>query len=289
VSAADCVLAVGASLNPWSTKGGTLLTNALLIQIDVDRHNFGRFIAPTVALWGDAAATLRALRARLPASVDQTRRTDGASAEEEAYVPAVDASGDGRIDPRRVFAALEAALPPERSLVLDGGHFITFACSALSVSAPEKFIFSCDFATIGQGLAMAIGASVATPAERTTLIAGDGGLLMSIAELDTAVRYRLPLNIVVINDGAYGQEVHSLAAKGLPTHHAVFEVPDLGALGRAYGADGHLITDAVDLDRLQALLTAAGGPRVIDIRVNPEVVSDAANEIFRQVREGVPA
>jgi thiamine pyrophosphate-dependent acetolactate synthase large subunit-like protein len=289
--AADGVLVVGASLSPWSTKGGTLLSGTQLIQIDADRDSFGRFVTPALALWGDAGATLRALTALIPAAARADRHAPVTRSR-----PAVcagpadgDAGGQGRIDPRRAFAVLEDALPRDRTLVLDGGHFITFACSALSVTAPERFIFSCDFATIGQGLAMAVGAAEAAPAERTTLIAGDGGLLMSIAELDTAVRYRLPLNVVVINDEAYGQEVHSLAAKGLPTHHAVFDVPDLGALGRAYGADGHLIAEVAGLERLPGLLTAAGGPRVIDIRVDRAVVSDAAREIFRQVREAVPA
>jgi thiamine pyrophosphate-dependent acetolactate synthase large subunit-like protein len=294
---ADCVLVVGASLNPWSTRGGTLLAGERVIQIDTDRLSFGRFLTPAVALWGDARATLSALAARLPAVTGDPGRTPPRPDRHASPAGAADADADrgtdpgdgGPIDPRRVFAVLDAALPRRRTLVLDGGHFITFACNTLGASAPERFIFSCDFATIGQGLAMATGAAVAAPADRTTLIVGDGGFLMSIAELDTAVRYRLPLNIVVVNDGAYGQEVHSLAAKGLPTHHAVFDVPDLGGLGRAYGADGHLISEAAELDRLPAMLTAAGGPRVIDIRVDPAVVSEAASEIFRQVREAVPA
>jgi acetolactate synthase I/II/III large subunit len=281
---ADCVLAVGASLNPWSTQGGRLLDAAQLVQIDAAREHFGAHVLPDVALWGDAEASLRRLRRELG---DHRRPVPPAAPPDPA--PACDEHVDGRIDPRLAFAALEAALPADRTLVLDGGHFITFACSMLSVGAPDRFVFSCDFATIGQGLAMAIGASVAAPEPRTTLVAGDGGLLMSIAELDTAVRYRLPVNVVVINDEAYGQEVHSLAAKGLPTRHAQFAVPDLGALARAWGADGHRIDTPTGLERLGELLRVPGGPRVIDIRVNPTVVSDAAREIFRQVREAVAA
>jgi thiamine pyrophosphate-dependent acetolactate synthase large subunit-like protein len=195
--------------------------------------------------------------------------------------------GEGTLDPRRALAALEAALPPDRTLVLDGGHFITFACSALSVSDPRRFVFSCDFAAIGQGLAMAIGAASASPGERTTLVAGDGGFLMGVAELDTAVREGLPLNLVVLNDGAYGQEVHSLAAKGKRTDHAVFAVPDLRRLAEGFGASGAVLREPQDLGALGDLLTAHGGPRVIDVRINPDVVSPAAREIFRQVRQGV--
>jgi acetolactate synthase I/II/III large subunit len=282
VDDADCLLAVGASLNPWSTKGGALLRGKRIIRLDADRQALHVPVAADVALLGHARPTLAALVEHLPDGGRERQISAEASEATEAWQDGVDC-----VDPRRALAAIEAALPPGRTIVMDGGHFITFACSALSAPRPEQFLLTCDFATVGQGLAAAIGASAAAPESRTTLIVGDGGLLMSIAELDTAVRCRLPLDVVVLDDGAYGQEVHSLAAKGKPTAHARFEVPDLGQVARAFGADGHRLRTAADLDRLPELLHAPGGPRVIDIRINGEVVSPAAREIFRQVRQGV--
>lgn len=281
LAGADCVLAVGASLNPWSTKGGSLLAGKRLLRLDADARALTTPLAPELALLGDAAATLAALLARLgPGSAP-------------IELPAPDAPEPLRdvpegVDPLRALAAIEAALPEDRTIVIDGGHFFTFACAALSASAPERFVLPSDFATVGQGLAAAIGASVASPDERTMLIAGDGGLLMSVAELDTAVRNALPLDVLVLNDGAYGQEVHSLAAKGKPTRHAIFDVPDLGALARSFGAAGHRLRTVEELERLPELLREpVPGPRVIDIRVNRDVVSPAAMEIFRQVRASV--
>jgi acetolactate synthase I/II/III large subunit len=279
---ADCLLAVGASLNPWSTKGGTLLAGKPLIRLDADPRALRLPVEADVALLGDAATTLDGLLSALPAS----RRADSIALP-PATEPEPLRDGPQGVDPRRALAAIEAALPADRTIVIDGGHFFTFACAALSAVAPERFVLPSDFATVGQGLAAAIGASVAAPQERTTLIVGDGGLLMSVAELDTAVRNRLPLDVLVLNDAAYGQEVHSLAAKGKPTHHAVFELPDLDEIGRAFGAEGHALRTAEELERLPALLRGPGGPRVIDIRINRDVVSPAAMEIFRQVRAGV--
>jgi acetolactate synthase I/II/III large subunit len=285
VGRADCVLAVGASLNSWSTKSGALLAGKRVLRIDRDREALRGPVAADLALAGDAAATLAALLERLPPRPPAPAPSGGTPAREpDPWRDEPDA-----VDPRRALAAIEAALPSERTIVLDGGHFFTFGCAALTAPSPQRFIVSCDFATVGQGLAMAIGASAAAPGRRTTLIAGDGGFLMSVAELDTAVRCGLPLDVVVLNDGAYGQEVHSLAAKGLSTAHAEFAVPDLGALARGFGAEGHRLRTAAELERLEELLTAPGGPRVIDVRINPDVVSPAAEEIFRAVREGVGA
>jgi acetolactate synthase-1/2/3 large subunit len=285
VERADCVFAIGASLNVWTTKGGRLLAGKRLLRLDIDRRALDEPVPAELALVGDAAATIVALLGQLP----QRSQADGMNGTRRVADGEELRDGEGCVDPRRALAAVEAALPADRTIVLDGGHFITFACTGLSALSPQRFLLSCDFATIGQGLAMAVGASVAAPDGRTTLVAGDGGLLMSIAELDTAVRYALPLNVVVLNDAAYGQELHSLAAKGKPTAHAQFAVPDLGAVARGFGADGHQLRTADDLNHLGELLNAAGGPRVIDIRINPEVVSPAAREIFRQVREGVQA
>jgi thiamine pyrophosphate-dependent acetolactate synthase large subunit-like protein len=284
VELADCLLAVGASLNVWTTKGGSLLAGKRLVRLDREARAFSLGPPADVALLGDAAPTLAALAMELPGG-RVSLAPASANGRSEAPEPLRD--GAGCVDPRRALAALESALPADRTLVLDGGHFLTFACVALSVRAPERFLFTPDFATIGQGLAVAIGAGVAAPDERTTLVAGDGGFLMSVAELDTAVRDRVPLNLVVLNDSGYGQEVHSLAAKGKRSEHAVFDVPDLGALGRGFGAEGARLASADDLQRLPELLTAPGGPRVIDIRINRDVVSPQAREIFRQMRTSV--
>jgi acetolactate synthase I/II/III large subunit len=283
---ADCVLAVGASLNPWSTKNGRLLATTRVLQIDSSPAAFGRFAAPAVSLLGDAAATLRLLAERLPRGA---AAGPWLSAREAVEDEVLYEDGEGTVDPRRLVAALERALPPERTLVFDGGHFITFACGGLGVGSPDRYLFTGDFATVGQGLGNAIGAAVARPESRTTLIAGDGGLLMSIAELDTAVRNQLPLDIVVFDDEAYGQEAHSLEAKGRSPRHAIFATPDLAAIARAYGADGHLIRGPEQLEALPELLSGGGGPRLLDVKVNRDVVSPAAVEIFRQVREVIAA
>ena len=275
---ADCILAVGASLNTWTTAGGTLVRNATLIQIDADPAAIGRITLVHAGLAGDAALTCRALAARLEPRGDAARPNDAPGAPTD-YQDLPDA-----IDPRRSLDALDAALDERRLVVLDTGHFTILALQHLTVSDPRRFALTLSFAAIGQGLPTAIGAAYAHPGERLTVVAGDGGLLMSLNELETAIRSRLPLTIFVINDAGYGQERHSAEAKGLARSLADHDTPDLAAVARAMGGSGLRLDSPAGLEKLPAALAEADGTLLVDVRVNPTFVSPASAEIARRMR-----
>ena len=115
------------------------------------------------------------------------------------------------------------------------------------------------------------------------LFDGDGSLLMHIQELETIVRHHLNILIVVINDGAYGSEVHKLRAEGLPEQGSVFGRPNFASIAKGFGASGATVTN---LDDLPALIeqfsqlnndSAESGSKtrlaVIDVHVSDKVVS----------------
>lgn len=272
---ADCIYAAGATLGPFALMGRRITVPAVRIDVDEDR------------LAGDAAdvAVLGDVRRVTEAVLEQLRAV-GHSPINSALPPAAPRptafdDGPGKIDPRRVLLALDAALGHDRRLVLDGGHFAIFASQLLTVHAPEQFIFTSDFGAIGQGLATAIGAAIGAPEPRTTLVAGDGGLLMSIAELETAARYNAPLTIFVMNDGAYGQERHNMAARGLDPRQAILPTPDLAAMARSAGADGYQLRAPADLRSLTRSIAAASGPLLMDVRINGDVFNPTSAEIAR--------
>jgi acetolactate synthase I/II/III large subunit len=275
---ADCIMAIGASLNAWTTAAGTLVSNATLLQIDADPAAIGRITPVHAGLAGDAALTCRALAARLTPRGDKARPHDAPWAPTD-YQDLPDA-----VDPRRALDALDAALDDRRLVVLDTGHFTILALQHLTVSDPRRFALTLSFAAIGQGLPTAIGAAFAHPGERVTLVAGDGGLLMSLYELETAIRSRLPLTVFVVNDAGYGQERHSLAAKGLARSLADHGTPDLAAVARAMGGSGLRIDSPAGLEQLPAALAEADGTLLVDVRVNPTFVSPASAEIARRMR-----
>ena len=95
----------------------------------------------------------------------------------------------------------------------------------LSVPGPGHFKLTSDFASIGLGFGTALGVAKARPDETTVLVIGDGGFLMTMGELETVVREDLPLVIVLMNDCAYGAELHFLKMRDLPVAKSVF--PDV--------------------------------------------------------------
>jgi acetolactate synthase-1/2/3 large subunit len=103
------------------------------------------------------------------------------------------------------------------------------------------------------------------------VIAGDGGFLMGISELETAARYALPITFFVINDQAWGQEAHVLALKGEAPGLALAPTPSLAQLGEAFGAAGFTIAGPEDLNELAGVVANTVGPLVVDVRVNPRV------------------
>jgi thiamine pyrophosphate-dependent acetolactate synthase large subunit-like protein len=107
---------------------------------------------------------------------------------------------------------------------------------------------------------------------------GDGGLMMSLTELDTAVRAKAPLLVVVLDDGAYGAETYMLRKHGLDEALSLFANPDIAAVARALGMAAW---EADDGDGVRAALREAlplAGPALLRVRLNPEVWHE---EVFR--------
>jgi thiamine pyrophosphate-dependent acetolactate synthase large subunit-like protein len=120
----------------------------------------------------------------------------------------------------------------------------------------------------------AIGAALARPDRLPVLGAGDGGLLMGISELETAVRLELPLVCIVYNDAAYGAEVHHFAedGKNVDLQSVTFPDTDIAAIARGFGAEGITVRTAADLQPVKDWVAAfdAGSqdrPLVIDAKI----------------------
>ncbi len=105
----------------------------------------------------------------------------------------------------------------------------------LSVPGPGHFKLTSDFASIGLGFGTALGLAKARPDETTVLVIGDGGFLMTMGELETVVREDLPIVIVLMNDCAYGAELHFLKMRGLPVAKSVFPDVDYAPIAEGFG------------------------------------------------------
>jgi thiamine pyrophosphate-dependent acetolactate synthase large subunit-like protein len=289
IAGADLLLSFGATLNMWSTRHGHLVgPDAVVAQVDVDSAAIGRHLHAHAGIVGDSTAVARALAMELKSRGHHAAgwRSD-ALAERIArsgwsQQPYREADAPGHIDPRTLSIALDELLPVERTLVVDSGHFMGWAPMYLALAPDRGFIFTQSFQSIGLGLATAIGSAVARPDRLTVAALGDGGLLMSLPELETVARLGLNLLIVVYNDAAYGAEVHHFATLGRPLDIVRFPDTDFAAIARACGLEGITVRTSEDLapathwlggDRRKALL--------IDAKVVPTVVAEWLEEAFK--------
>jgi thiamine pyrophosphate-dependent acetolactate synthase large subunit-like protein len=303
---ADVVLAVGASLNHWTTRHGALIgADATLIQVDADPGAIGLNRPAALGVVGDADAAARAITAALGGDGDGDSDGDGARGDGWRTPGTRDRIASGRwadqpaeagaqpdppgapptpdtIDPRELSAQLHRRLPAEKTVVLDSGHFTGWPAMYLDVPDPRAWVFVNGFQAVGLGLGAAIGAAVARPDRPTVAVLGDGGLFLALAELETAARIGARLLVVVYDDAAYGAEVHHFGPMGHDLDIVRFPDADLAALARAAGVAAITVREPADLDPLAAWLAAeAPGPLLVDAKVDPTIRADWLAEAFR--------
>jgi len=294
ISDADLIVGWGCSLNMWTTRHGTLLGKAATIaQVDIDKAAVGAHRRIDVGVVGDVAQTAAAVTAelgRVPAASDspdtgyrsEQLRERIAGEIRWRDVPYDDESDGQRIDPRTLTIALDDMLPAERTVAIDSGNFMGYPSMYLSVPDQNGFCFTQAYQSIGLGLASAIGAAIARPDRLTVAALGDGGALMGVSELETAVRLGLPMVIVIYDDQAYGAEVHHFGPDGFPLDTVRFPAVDIAAIGAGFGCAGVTVRTVDDLAPVREWLD---GPRdrpiVIDAKVTADHGSWWLEEAFR--------
>lgn len=306
---ADLVLAVGATLNHWTTRSGALFGDASVAQVDVDPAALGVHGPRIATIAADAAAAATALVAALdafdaragapaaapdaPAEPPRGWRTPELARtiasrrwhDEplEAAVARAGAAPAGTVHPGALTIALDELLPADRTVAVDSGHFLGWPAMYLPVSDPRAWVFPNGFQAVGLGLGCAIGAAVARPDRITVAALGDGGCFMALPELETAARLRLKLLVVVYDDEAYGAEVHHFAPSGHAVDGAQFPPADLAALGAAAGAHAATIRATEELASVVGdwLAEQEPGPLVLDVKVDPTICAAWLEDAFR--------
>ncbi len=273
ITGADVIVAFGTALNMWTMRGGKLIgADTKIVQIDIDDAAIGAHRPVTLGVVADAAATATDAMALLSNNQPARYRTEqirerivtGARWDQ---TETEDLSVPGKmVDPRAVTKRLNELLPSQRIVSIDSGNFMGYPSQYLDVPDEFGFCFTQAFQAIGLGLYTAIGAALAQPNRLAVLGTGDGGFLMAVQELETAVRYQMPLVVMVYNDAAYGAEVHHFTDQD---HHTVtFPETDIAAIARGFGATGITVRDIDDLAAVtQWLDSSPTAPLVIDAKI----------------------
>jgi acetolactate synthase-1/2/3 large subunit len=284
---ADLIVGWGCVLNMWTTRHGKLIgPDATLVQVDLDPAALGVHREISFGVVGGVTATARAAtqvvgRGRPGYRSDDVRASIQARGRwrDVAYD---DTSTAEHIDSRTLTIGLDDMLPAERVVSVDSGNFMGYPSMFLSVPDERGFCFTQAYQSIGLGLATAIGAALAQPDRLPVAALGDGGGLMSIAELDTVRRLGLPMVVIVYNDDAYGAEVHHFGPDGHDLSTVRFPSTDIAAIARGFGFDAVTVRRATDLAGVRTWLD---GPRAAPLLIDAKVTADRGSwwleEAFR--------
>jgi thiamine pyrophosphate-dependent acetolactate synthase large subunit-like protein len=287
VRTADVAAVFGASLNQFTMRFGDLLAPGThIIQVDVapaaTHPHVGAYVRGDARLV--AEALVEKLRALGAAPSGWRESVDVAAL---LARPSGDGlAADGRLDPRSAAARIGELLPADRVVVSDGGHFIGWANMYWPVASPDRMIMvGTAYQSIGLGFPSVAGAALAHPKSTVVLTTGDGGGLMALADLESAVRVAGGRGLAVVwNDAAYGAEVNLYGLKGLAQGPMRIPEVDFAGLGAAVGARGVVARTIADLEVLGewAALPAADRPfLVLDLRISGAVIAPYQEEIIR--------
>jgi acetolactate synthase-1/2/3 large subunit len=179
---------------------------------------------------------------------------------------------DGQLHPMAVIKQLDGIIPKTCHIVNTSGHCAYYSAQ-MNAHPHDHFTVIREFGAIGNGTSFAIGVATAFPDRKIVLIDGDGSLLMHAQELETIQRHNLNILIIVMNDGAYGSEIHKLRKDNAPLAGSVFGKSDFAAIANGFGIAAKQFTS---LDDMQAAFDAfheSSQPALWDVHISDQIAS----------------
>ncbi|MEJ2863939.1 thiamine pyrophosphate-binding protein [Actinomycetospora flava] len=256
---ADLVLAVG--VDPVEPIPSAWAHDAPVVMLHPQPVD-GRWFGDPKIVVGPLARTLPAVLQVL----DHGWEPGAAAEPRRRTLAALEPAGPG-FAPHDVVRAVAQRATPATTLTVDAGAHMLVAMPLWPASAPRRVLISNGLATMGFALPAAIGAALARPGEPVVCFVGDGGLGMTLAELETVVRRDLDVTVVVFDDAALSlieiKQTAGQGAAGAVRYGAI----DFAAVARAMGMPADTVTSRAELDA--ALSRAGRGPRLVDARIDP--------------------
>jgi acetolactate synthase-1/2/3 large subunit len=274
---ADLICAIGARFDDRITgKLSEFAPRAKFIHIDIDPAEISKNVPAHIPIVGDAKNILarlineyRALGAE-PSRLDEWwSRIHGW---QEKHPLSYTDSTDNEIKPQRAVQAIYEATGGDAIVTSDVGQHQMWTAQYYHFNKPRRWLNSGGLGTMGFGFPAAIGAAVGCPDQTVVCVTGDGSIQMNIQELATVVENRIPVKILILNNGYLGmvRQWQELFWENRYSQVDMGQTPDFVKLAEAYGATGVRLTDKGTLvDDLKAAI-ATDGPVVVDIRVTRE-------------------
>ena len=277
MSHADIVLAIGVRFDDRVTGNlAAFAPRARFIHVDVDPAEISKNVAPIIPIVGDAKRVLAALVPELKKhELSPERHLPWMVQVEEwkrKHPLVVPTSEGGEIMPEYVVRKIWEVTRGQAVIATEVGQNQMWAAQHYLALRPRQFITSGGLGTMGFGFPAAIGAQVARPDATVIDIAGDGSFQMTIQELSTAVQYRLPVKVCILNNRCLGmvRQWQQLFWEGRYSESCFEHQPDFVKVAEAYGAQGFRATRTDEVEEVLRVALATDQPAVIDFQVKPD-------------------
>jgi acetolactate synthase-1/2/3 large subunit len=266
VEAADLIICVGYDLVEYHPQLWNPDRDKRILHIDCTPAEVDAHYVPEAGAIGDIRESLDRI-----AAVPVTAKVSPIHGLRDVIVRDITAGDDDKgfpLKPQKIVADLGKALDSRDIVICDVGAHKIWTARMFRAESPNTCIISNGFAAMGIALPGAVAARLAHPERKVVALMGDGGFLMNCQEIETAVRLRLDIVILVFNDGKYGLiEWHQLRRLGQASHIA-FGNPDLVKLAESFGARGYRVHGSDELPAVLKVGLNDGGVSIIDCPVD---------------------
>ncbi len=277
---ADAILAIGTRLGEFTTfyDPKTIRPHVPLVHVDIESRELGRIFPANVRIAADARLTAEALLHHLSKRPDKPAWIQEIGALRLKRAHRLDAYAGWNstpLKPQRIFAELRRILPPETIVTVDPGAAGAYSYDQLAFELPGTFLSPLNLAGLGFAFPAALGAKVARPDAPVLAIHGDGGFLMNVQELDTAVRCKIPAVTLILNNNSWGSEKgFQRDLQGARYIGCDITNPRYDELARLFGAKGYYVERVADVGSVLQQALRDNLPSLIEIPIDPDELPD---------------
>lgn len=267
----DLIIAIGARFDDRITgKLDEFATNATIIHIDIDPASISKNVKAHLPIVGDVRCVLTELN-KIVQPLEITPWLKKINEWKKNY-PLTYKKGDGCLKPQFIIEEIGKVTQGKAIITTEVGQNQMWAAQYYKCDYPRHFLSSGGLGTMGYGLPAAIGAQVGNPDKIVFDIAGDGSIQMNIQELMTAVQYKLPVNVAILNNQYLGmvRQWQELFYNKRYVQTSLAMSPDFVKLAEAYGAEGIRVTEEKDVRPALEQAIETPKPVLIDFRIVPE-------------------
>ncbi|MBQ2768507.1 MAG: biosynthetic-type acetolactate synthase large subunit [Clostridia bacterium] len=271
---ADLILGVGVRFSDRATGNvAKFAKQSKIIQLDPDSAEVNKNVRVDLGLVGDVEDSFKRIAAKCAANdkPDWFARVKALKAEEKSFEEEIAAESKATLTPKQVFDIINEKKPAKTIVATDVGQHQMWAAQYSTFDGARRFVSSGGLGTMGFGLGAAIGSYVATK-DPVVLITGDGSFGMNLNELATAVTYKIPVVIVLMNNGVLGmvRQWQTLFFGKRYSSTVLSRQTDFVKLAEAFGAEGYLAETQIEFKRAFEKALASDKPVVIDVRIDKD-------------------